>query len=96
MLAAISRGYHPGCKYDIALCLVGPQGCNKSSFLRMLAIKDEWFSDDLRRLDDRKVFEKLNGNWIIELPEMSATANARSIEETKYFLSQGSETKRIP
>ena len=41
MLAAISRIYFPGCKYDIALCLVGPQGGGKSTFFRFLAIEDE-------------------------------------------------------
>ena len=34
------------------LCLVGGQGAGKSTFFRLLAVKDEWFSDDLRRLDD--------------------------------------------
>ena len=83
MLAAISRIYFPGCKYDIALCLVGPQGGGKSTFFRFLAIEDEWFTDDLRRLEDKRVFEKMNGHWIIELSEMSTIAAARSIEETK-------------
>ncbi len=96
MLAAISRVYTPGCKYDIVLCLVGPQGGGKSTFFRFLAIRDEWFTDDLRRLDDKRVFEKMNGHWIIELSEMSALVNAKSIEETKSFVSRPSETYRMP
>ncbi|MBR7016583.1 MAG: virulence-associated protein E [Lachnospiraceae bacterium] len=96
MLAAISRIYFPGCKYDIALCLVGPQGGGKSTFFRFLAIEDEWFTDDLRRLEDKRVFEKMNGHWIIELSEMSAIAGARSIEETKAFISRQRETYRMP
>lgn len=96
MLAAISRVYTPGCKYDIVLSLVGPQGGGKSTFFRFLAIKDEWFTDDLRRLDDKRVFEKMNGHWIIELSEMSALVNAKSIEETKSFVSRQSETYRMP
>lgn len=32
MLAAISRLYEPGKKYDIMLCLVGGQGTGKSIF----------------------------------------------------------------
>lgn len=45
MLGAIERVFHPGCKYEAMLCLVGDQGVGKSSFFRFLAIKDEWFSD---------------------------------------------------
>ena len=47
--------------------------------------KDEWFSDDLRKLDDDNVYRKLQGHWIIEMSEMIATANAKSIEEIKSF-----------
>lgn len=96
MLAAISRIYMPGCKYDIALCLVGPQGGGKSTFFRFLAIEDRWFTDDLHKIEDAKVFEKLSGHWIIELGEMGALVNAKSIEEMKSFLTRQSETFRTP
>ena len=52
MQAMIHRIYHPGCKYEIMMCLVGGQGAGKSTLFRLLAIKDEWFSDDLSRLGD--------------------------------------------
>ena len=68
----------------------------KSTFFRLLAVKDEWFSDDLRRLDDDNVYRKLQGHWIIEMSEMIATANAKSIEEIKSFLSKQKETYKIP
>ena len=90
------RVFHPGCKFEMMLCLVGGQGAGKSSFFRLLAIKDEWFSDDLRRLDDDNVFRKLQGHWIMEMSEMIATANAKSIEEIKSFLSKQKETYKIP
>ena len=79
--------YEPGVKYDIMLCLVGGQGTGKSTFFRYLAIKDEWFTDDMKRIDDKKVYEYLQGHWIVEMSEMNAVANAKSIEETKSFLS---------
>ena len=96
MLAAISRLYEPGKKYDIMLCLVGGQGTGKSTFFKYLAIKDEWFTDDVKRLDDKKVYEYLQGHWIVEMSEMNAVANAKSIEETKSFLSRQKDTYRIP
>ena len=96
LLGAIKRVFQPGCKFETMLCLVGGQGVGKSTFFRLLAVKDEWFSDDLRRLDDDNVYRKLQGHWIIEMSEMSATANAKSIEEIKSFLSKQKETYKVP
>ena len=96
LLGAIHRVFHPGCKFEVMLCLVGGQGAGKSTFFRLLAGKDEWFSDDLRKLDDENVYRKLQGHWIIEMSEMIATANAKSIEEIKSFLSRQKEVYKIP
>ena len=96
LLGAIHRAFRPGCKFEVMLCLVGGQGAGKSTFFRLLAGKDEWFSDDLRKLDDENVYRKLQGHWIIEMSEMIATANAKSIEEIKSFLSRQKEAYKIP
>lgn len=96
LLGAIRRVFHPGSKYEELLCLVGGQGAGKSTFFRFLAIQDEWFSDDLKKLDDDKVFAKLQGHWIIEMSEMLATSNAKSIEEIRSFISRQKETYRTP
>lgn len=96
MLGAISRAFKPGCKFEVMLCLVGGQGAGKSTFFRLLAVKDEWFSDDLRKIDDDNVYRKMQGHWIIEMSEMIATANAKSIEEIKSFISRPKETYKVP
>ena len=96
MLGAIHRVFHPGCKFEMMLCLVGGQGAGKSTFFRFLAMKDEWFTDDLKKLDDDNVFRKMQGHWIVEMSEMIATANAKSIEDIKSFLSRQKETYKIP
>ena len=88
MLGAISRVFKPGCKFEVMLCLVGGQGAGKSTFFRLLAVKDEWFSDDLKKIDDDNVYRKMQGHWIIEMSEMIATANAKSIEDIKSFISR--------
>ena len=88
MKAMIHRIYHPGCKYEIMMCLVGGQGVGKSTLFRLLAIKDEWFSDDLSRLGDDNVYRKLQGHWLIEMPEMLGTVNTKTVEEIKSFLSR--------
>ena len=96
LLGAIHRAFCPGCKFEVMLCLVGGQGAGKSSFFRLLAIRDEWFSDDLKKLDDDRVFLKLQGHWIIEMSEMLATSSAKSIEEIRSFISRQKETYRTP
>lgn len=96
MLASIHRIYELGCKFEIMVCLVGGQGVGKSSFFRLLACMDDWFSDDLKRLDDDNVYRKLQGHWIIEIAEMIATVNARSIEDIKAFISRQKDNYKIP
>lgn len=96
LMGAIRRVFRPGSKFEVMLCLVGGQGAGKSTFFRLLAGRDEWFSDDLKKLDDENVYRKMQGHWIIEMSEMIATANAKSIEEIKSFLSRQKETYKIP
>ena len=92
MLGAVKRIFEPGAKFDLMLVLTGGQGAGKSTFLRFLAVRDEWFSDDLKKLDDEKVYQRLAGHWIMEMSEMVATANAKSIEDIKSFLSRSKDT----
>ena len=96
MMEALLRIFKPGCKADEMLCLVGTQGAGKSTFFRFLAIKDEWFSDDLRDLGDKKIYEKLRGHWIMEMSEMIAAISAKSNEEIKSFLTRQKDTYRNP
>ena len=73
------------------------------------AIEKQWNSQLARRLvlaiprdippeqqADLNVYRKLQGHWIIEMSEMIATANAKSIEEIKSFLSRQKEVYKIP
>ena len=96
MLGAVKRIFEPGAKFDLMLVLTGGQGAGKSTFLRFLAVRDEWFSDDLKKLDDEKVYQRLAGHWIMEMSEMVATANAKSIEDIKSFLSRSKDTYKFP
>ena len=50
----------------------------------------------MKRMDDENVYSKMQGHWIIEMSEMLATVNAKSIEDIKSFLSRQKETYRIP
>ena len=96
LLGAIHRVFKPGCKFEYMLCLVGGQGAGKSTFARFLASRDMWFSDDLKRLDDDRVYEHLAGHWICEMAEMIPILNTRFIESTKAFLSKQFDNYRVP
>lgn len=96
MQAMIRRIYDPGCKFELMVCLVGGQGAGKSTLFRLLAIKDEWFSDDLNRLGDDNVYRRLQGHWLIEMAEMLGTVNAKTVEEIKSFLSRQRDNYKIP
>ncbi len=96
MFGAIARVFEPGIKFETVICLIGGQGAGKSTFFRLLAIKDEWFSDDLKHLDDKKTVENLIGHWIIEMPEMLAALNMKRVEEIKSFISRQKDTYRTP
>ena len=96
MLGAISRIFKPGCKFEYMLCLVGGQGAGKSTFIRFLCLNDRWFTDDIKRLDDEKVYEHLAGHWICEMAEMLAVLNTKYNEATKAFLSKQYDNYRKP
>jgi hypothetical protein len=71
LIAAVRRVKSPGCKYDELLVLESPQGYNKSSALRALCPKDEWFSDDLPLdCDAKEIIERTQGKWIIEASDL--------------------------
>ena len=96
LMEALSRIYRPGCKADEMFCLVGQQGAGKSTFFRFLALNDDWFSDDLKQLNDSKIYEHLRGHWIMEMSEMIAAISAKSNEEIKSFLTRQKDTYRNP
>lgn len=96
MLGAATRVFRPGQKFDLMLCLTGGQGAGKSTFFRYLALDDEWFSDDLNKLEDANIYRRLMGHWIIEMSEMMATINAQSVEIIKSFLTRQKDTYKTP
>lgn len=87
MVAAVTRIYHPGTKFDSVLILNGPQGIGKSTFFAKLA--GEWFSDSLTLTDmkDKSGPEKLQGYWMLELGELAGMRKA-DVETVKSFISR--------
>lgn len=97
MLGAVSRIYHPGCKFDYTVILQGRQGLGKSTFLQLMALNDGWFNDSLDSLDSDKAAQSLMGSWIIELAELKSLARtAGGVDSVKRFLTATQDKYRVP
>jgi hypothetical protein len=95
LVAAVRRIRKPGCKYDEMIVLESDQGTNKSSALALMAVRDDWFTDDLPlSVEGKQVIEQLRGRWIIEAAELSGMRRT-DIEHLKAFLSRQIDRGRM-
>ncbi len=87
LLAAVSRIYNPGCKFDYVPVLSGPAGIGKSTLAAKLG--GEWFSDSLGLEDmrDKTAAEKVQGIWIMEIGELKGMRKV-DVESVKSFISR--------
>nr|WP_222928633.1 virulence-associated E family protein [Halobacillus karajensis] len=91
-VAAVKRVMEPGCKFDYMPVLVGSQGIGKSMLLTKMG--REWFSDSLTTVHGKDAYEQLQGVWIVEMGELSATRKA-DVEAIKLFLSKQQDIFRV-
>ncbi len=96
MLGAIKRAFQPGCKFDYMLVLIGSQGIGKSTFIRALACKDDWYNDNFNTIEGDKAAEKLRGMWMVEMAELLATKKAKDVEAIKAFITSQIDSYRAP
>ena len=92
--AAVARIYRHGMKFDCVLVFDGVQGIGKSSLFKDL-VGDEYYSEtlSLTDMDDKSGAEKLQGFWVIEIPEFAGMKKA-DIEKVKAFLSTSDDKYR--
>jgi putative DNA primase/helicase len=91
LVAAVARVFTPGIKFDNVLVLVGPQGIGKSYLIKRLG--KHWHSDSVITVKGKEAFEQLQGAWLIELAELSATRKAEA-EAVKHFISKQEDAYR--
>jgi len=96
LVAAVRRVRKPGCKFDEMLIFEMPtQGKDKSTAIQVLAVRDEWFSDDLPlNSDGKRVIEQTRGKWIVEASELSGMRKS-DVEHLKAMLSRTSDRARL-
>ena len=91
-IAAVRRILHPGTKFDTLLVLISPQGKNKSSAIRIIAVNDAWYTDNLPiGADAKQIIEQITGVWIVEFSELMTK---RNVEDAKAFLSRQDDRAR--
>jgi len=94
LIGMVARIFDPGCKVDTVVILAGPQGIMKSTALKTMAVKDEWFSDSALDMRSKDAYQALSGGiWIYELAEL-ASIRPRDAETVKAFLSSRQDRYR--
>ena len=94
LVAAVRRALRPGCRFDLVPFLVSQQGAGKSRAIRILAMRDEWFSDnELLHLAPREQVEMMLGVWLYELAERGGL-HQTSAERYKAIISRRQDRAR--
>ena len=93
MLAAVTRVFEPGHKFDFVPILEGFQGKRKSTFIAILA--RHWFAELEGDFHDTKAMvEKMQGSWILEIPELQGFSKAE-VTTIKGFITRTADKVRL-
>lgn len=94
-ISAVARALRPGCQVDHMLVLEGKQGKRKSKAARILGFEERgWYLGSMPNLrDDQKAAERIQGKWIVEVPELDAF-RGQAATRNKEFLTQTVDTYR--
>lgn len=95
MISAVARTFAPGCKADHVLLLEGQQGDGKSTVAQILAVRPDWYTDDVGDPGTKAAAEQLQGKWIVELAEL-ASMRRKEVDEVKAFVSRTADNYRTP
>jgi putative DNA primase/helicase len=91
LVGSVARIFVPGIKFDLSMVIVGPQGCFKSSFIKILG--GDWYSDTFMTVHGKEAFEQIQGVWLMEIAELSGFRKADA-EAVKHFLTKQEDSFR--
>lgn len=95
ILGMVKRGLNPGSKMDYMLILQGKQGIGKSTLCRILAGRDQFYSEEIPKFNDpRTIIETYSGKLLVEVGEMANFATTNQIELLKQFITKQSDQAR--
>lgn len=92
LIAAVARAFEPGVKVDEALILVGPEGIGKSSWIEEMS---KGFSVEFQSIESKDTVQILSETWIA-MAEESEVVSKSDFNRLKSFLTQTSDTYRVP
>ena len=93
MVAAVTRIFEPGHKFDFATILEGLQGKRKSTLIQILG--RNWFGElDGEFSDQKTMIELMQGKWLMEIPELTGFSRA-DVRAIKAFISRQKDRARL-
>ena len=93
LVAAVTRIFEPGHKFDYATILEGLQGKRKSTLIEVLGRR--WFAElDGDFHDQKQMVELMQGAWIMEIPELTGFGRA-DVRSIKAFISRRKDRVRL-
>lgn len=95
LISAVARVFEPGCQVDHVLVLRGPQDSRKSTALRALAVRDEWFHDEVQPTGKDGQIQLVSGVWIA-LDDEFAGLRGGNERRKKSFITRRTEKFRSP
>lgn len=92
----VNRAFNPGCKFDDMAVLVGKrQGEGKSTFVRWLAMEDQFYRE-VTEIEGQRGIEAIEGAWICEMGELLALKRTKDVEMVKSYVSRQVDAYRRP
>jgi putative DNA primase/helicase len=92
-LAAVTRAFEAGHKFDYIPILQGVQGIRKSTLVRILA--RDWFGELKGEFDNaNRLIEQMQGRWLMEIPELAGFAKSE-VEAVKAFVTEEETQVRL-
>lgn len=88
IMGMVKRVRDPGCQMDYMVILEGLQGKQKSTALRVLAMRDEWFADTPVRVGTPDAMLSIAGKWLYEFSEMDSFNRAETTAVKSYVTSR--------
>ena len=95
LISAVARAFEPGCQVDTMLILEGSQGAMKTSLIRTLLAKEEWYSAMTVRGGDKDTTMQFHGPVLLEMPDLSQL-KGWDIEHTKAMIANRVDRFRPP
>lgn len=93
MVGLVARVFEPGCMFRMMLILEGPQDIRKSTALRTLAMRDEWFLETSIEMGNKDSYQALRGKWLVEFGELDSLSRSE-VSKVKQYISERTSSYR--